>query len=124
VGWFASLAGLMILISMLSTGYTAIYSIVITGFFISIMFATIYSLAIEGLERFTNEATSPTAKEDKIVTNFTTEKCHPGRPEPHPLPCMPLGANCQLPTAYCVVLFHPDLTQEFYILNVLVIILI
>ena len=58
VGWFASLAGLMILISMLTTGYTAIYSIVTTGFFISIMFATIYSMAIEGLGRFTNEASS------------------------------------------------------------------
>lgn len=58
VGWFASLAGSMILISMLTHGYAAIYSIVITGFFISIMFATIYSLAIEGLGRFTNEASS------------------------------------------------------------------
>jgi FHS family L-fucose permease-like MFS transporter len=58
VGWFASMAGLLIVISMLSTGYLAIYSIVATGFFISIMFATIYSLAIEGLGRFTNEASS------------------------------------------------------------------
>jgi FHS family L-fucose permease-like MFS transporter len=58
VGWFASIAGLLIVISMLSTGYVAIYSIVTTGFFISIMFATIYSLAIEGLGRFTNEASS------------------------------------------------------------------
>jgi MFS transporter, FHS family, L-fucose permease len=58
VGWFASMAGIMILISMLTTGYIAIYSIVSTGFFISIMFATIYSLAIEGLGRFTNEASS------------------------------------------------------------------
>jgi FHS family L-fucose permease-like MFS transporter len=58
VGWFAALAGLLILISMLSTGYLAIYSIVCTGFFISVMFATIYSLAIEGLGKFTNEASS------------------------------------------------------------------
>jgi FHS family L-fucose permease-like MFS transporter len=58
VGWFASLAGLMIVISMLSKGYVAIYSIVSTGFFISVMFATIFSLAIEGLGRFTNEASS------------------------------------------------------------------
>ncbi|MFA6128561.1 MAG: MFS transporter [Bacteroidales bacterium] len=58
VGWFASLAGLLIVISMLSTGYIAIYSIILTGFFISIMFATIYSLAIEELGRFTNEASS------------------------------------------------------------------
>jgi len=58
VGWFASLAGLLILISMLTTGYAAIYSIVFTGFFISVMFATIYSLAIEGLGKFTNEASS------------------------------------------------------------------
>jgi FHS family L-fucose permease-like MFS transporter len=58
VGWFASLAGLLIVISMLTGGYVAIYSIVITGFFISVMFATIFSLAIEGMGRFTNEASS------------------------------------------------------------------
>jgi MFS transporter, FHS family, L-fucose permease len=58
VGWFATLAGLLILTSMLTTGYAAIYSIAATGFFISVMFATIYSLAIEGLGRFTNEASS------------------------------------------------------------------
>jgi FHS family L-fucose permease-like MFS transporter len=58
VGWFASLAGLLIVISMLSTGYVAIYSIVLTGFFISVMFATIFSLSIEGLGKFTNEASS------------------------------------------------------------------
>ncbi len=58
VGWFASLAGLLIAISMLTHGYVAIYSIVITGFFISVMFATIFSLAIEGMGRFTNEASS------------------------------------------------------------------
>ncbi len=58
VGWFATITALLILTSMLTTGYVAIYSIVITGFFISIMFATIYSLAIDGLGRFTNEASS------------------------------------------------------------------
>ncbi len=58
VGWFAALAGMLIIISMASGGYLAIWSIVLTGFFISIMFATIYSLAIEGLGRFTNEASS------------------------------------------------------------------
>ncbi|MDD4646272.1 MAG: MFS transporter [Bacteroidales bacterium] len=58
VGWFAALAALMIIVSMLTTGYAAIYTIVSTGFFISIMFATIYSLAIEGLGRYTNEASS------------------------------------------------------------------
>jgi len=58
VGWFAFLAALLIVISMLTSGYIAIYSVVATGFFISVMFATIYSLAIEGLGRFTNEASS------------------------------------------------------------------
>jgi len=58
VGWFAGSAALLIIISMLAGGYVAIYSIVITGFFISIMFATMYSLAIDGLGRFTNEASS------------------------------------------------------------------
>ena len=58
VGWFAIITAALILTSMLSNGYLAIYSIVFTGFFISIMFATIYSLAIEGLGKFTNEASS------------------------------------------------------------------
>ena len=58
VGWFALITALLIALSMLSGGYVAIYSIVITGFFISIMFATIYSMAIDGLGRFTNEASS------------------------------------------------------------------
>ena len=58
VGWFAAATALLILTSMLTGGYIAIYSIVITGFFISIMFATIYSLAIDGLGKFTNEASS------------------------------------------------------------------
>jgi FHS family L-fucose permease-like MFS transporter len=43
---------------MATHGYVAIYSITITGFFISIMFATIFSLAVDGLGRFTNEASS------------------------------------------------------------------
>jgi FHS family L-fucose permease-like MFS transporter len=58
VGIFASMAGLGIIISMLSHGYVAIYSIISTGLFISVMFATIFSLAIEGLGKFTNEASS------------------------------------------------------------------
>ena len=58
VGWFALVTALLIALSMISGSYIAIYSIVITGFFISIMFATLYSLAIEGLGRFTNEASS------------------------------------------------------------------
>jgi FHS family L-fucose permease-like MFS transporter len=58
VGWFAAITALLIFVSMLTGGYVAIYSIVLTGFFISIMFATIYSLAIEGLGKFTNEASS------------------------------------------------------------------
>lgn len=58
VGLFAGSAALLIIISMITGGYVAIYSIVLTGFCISIMFATIYSLAIDGLGRFTNEASS------------------------------------------------------------------
>ena len=58
VGWFALIAAALIVYSMLSTGYSAIYSIVLTGFFISIMFASIYSLAIDGLGSYTNEASS------------------------------------------------------------------
>lgn len=58
IGWFGALAGLLVIISMATHGYVAIYSITITGFFISIMFATIFSLAVDGLGRFTNEASS------------------------------------------------------------------
>ncbi len=58
VGYFAGIAGLLIMSSWVTGGYLAICSIVLTGFFISIMFATIYSLAIVGLGRFTNEASS------------------------------------------------------------------
>ena len=58
VGWFAATTAILILTSMLTGGYVAIYTIVLTGFFISIMFATIYSLAIDGLGKFTNEASS------------------------------------------------------------------
>ncbi len=58
VGWFAGIAALLVLLSMVTSGFLSVYSIVITGFFISIMFASIYSLAIEGLGRFTNEASS------------------------------------------------------------------
>ncbi|MFC2099084.1 MFS transporter [Bacteroidota bacterium] len=58
VGWFAFIAASLIVFSMVTSGYVAIYSIVITGFFISIMFASIYSLAIDGLGRYTNEASS------------------------------------------------------------------
>ena len=58
VGWFAAITAILILTSMLTGGYVAIYTIVLTGFFISIMFATIYSLAIDGLGKFTNEASS------------------------------------------------------------------
>lgn len=58
VGWCSTLAGILLIISMLTNGYVAIYSIVVIGFFISIMFATIYSLAIDGLGKHTNEASS------------------------------------------------------------------
>ena len=58
VGWFAFMAASLIIFSMSTSGYLAIYSIVITGFFISIMFASIYSLAIDGLGKYTNEASS------------------------------------------------------------------
>lgn len=58
VGWFALIAALLIVFSIAASGYPAIYSITATGFFISIMFASIYSLAIDGLGRHTGEASS------------------------------------------------------------------
>jgi FHS family L-fucose permease-like MFS transporter len=46
---FASLAGMMLLISMNTSGLVAMGSILVVGLFNSIMFPTIFSLTIEGL---------------------------------------------------------------------------
>lgn len=58
LGAFAVLAGLMVTTSMMSTGYVAIYLILAVGFFNSIMFPTIFTLSIAGLEEKTDKGSS------------------------------------------------------------------
>ena len=45
----------LILTSMLTTGYVALWSIVLVGLFNSIMFPTIFTLAIDGLGKHTSQ---------------------------------------------------------------------
>jgi FHS family L-fucose permease-like MFS transporter len=58
LGWFALIAALLVFTSMISDGKTGIYAITAIGFFISIMFASIFALATRGLGVHTNEASS------------------------------------------------------------------
>uniref|UniRef100_UPI003217F368 MFS transporter n=1 Tax=uncultured Draconibacterium sp. TaxID=1573823 RepID=UPI003217F368 len=58
LGFFALIAALLVLISMIIGGKTGIYAITSIGFFISIMFASIFALATKGLGEHTNEASS------------------------------------------------------------------
>lgn len=53
---FAALAITMILISVNTTGDIAMYSIISVGFFNSIMFPTIFTLAVKGLGKYTTQA--------------------------------------------------------------------
>ncbi len=53
---FAILAISMILISVNSTGSIAMWSIISVGFFNSIMFPTIFTLAVKGLGKYTTQA--------------------------------------------------------------------
>jgi MFS transporter, FHS family, L-fucose permease len=55
LGCFAAVAALLVCLSMLSTGHLAMGSILVIGFFNSIMFPTIFTLAIEGLGALTSE---------------------------------------------------------------------
>jgi FHS family L-fucose permease-like MFS transporter len=58
LGIFAFVAALLVIASMVFGGQTGIYAITATGFFISIMFASIFSLATTGLGKYTNQASS------------------------------------------------------------------
>ena len=58
LGIFALVAAILVIISMISGGKIGIYTITGTGFFISIMFASIFSLATTDLGKFTNQASS------------------------------------------------------------------
>ncbi|HSH20632.1 MAG TPA: hypothetical protein VLA03_09270, partial [Draconibacterium sp.] len=58
LGFFALIAALLVLTSMIMGGTIGIYAITSIGFFISIMFASIFALATKGLGEHTNEASS------------------------------------------------------------------
>ena len=55
LGSFGTLAALSLVVSMFSTGQTAIWSPVLCGFFNSIMFPNIFALAIKGLGPMTSK---------------------------------------------------------------------
>jgi FHS family L-fucose permease-like MFS transporter len=55
LGAFGTLAALAMVVSMFSTGQTAIWSLVLCGFFNSIMFPNIFALAIKGLGPMTSK---------------------------------------------------------------------
>jgi FHS family L-fucose permease-like MFS transporter len=52
----AVVALLLITVSVLSTGYAAVWTMIAVGLFNSIMFATIFSLSVNGLGRYTTQA--------------------------------------------------------------------
>jgi len=58
LGIFALVAALLVSTSMVFGGKAGIYAITSTGFFISIMFASIFSLATTNLGKYTNQASS------------------------------------------------------------------
>jgi FHS family L-fucose permease-like MFS transporter len=58
LGTFALIAALLVITSMVSEGNVGIYAITAIGFFISIMFASLFALATRGLGKDTNEASS------------------------------------------------------------------
>ncbi|NOR75080.1 MAG: MFS transporter [Draconibacterium sp.] len=58
LGFFALIAAMLVITSMVAGGKTGIYAITAIGFFISIMFASIFALATKGLGELTNEASS------------------------------------------------------------------
>ncbi|MEP7043868.1 MAG: sugar MFS transporter [Dokdonella sp.] len=58
LGVFAAVAGVLLLVTMLSEGQLALWSIVAIGLFNSIMFPTIFTLGIERLGPMTDKASS------------------------------------------------------------------
>jgi MFS transporter, FHS family, L-fucose permease len=58
LGVFALIAALLVIFSMIVGGKAGIYSITAIGFFISIMFASIFSLATTDLGKYTNQASA------------------------------------------------------------------
>lgn len=55
LGIFASIAALLVLIAVFGTGTTAMWALISVGFFNSIMFPTIFSLAVDKLGKHTHE---------------------------------------------------------------------
>jgi len=58
LGIFALIAALLVITSMIFGGTIGIYAITSIGFFISIMFASIFALATTNLGKYTNQASS------------------------------------------------------------------
>ena len=58
LGFFALIAAMLVTTSMVAGGKIGIYAITAIGFFISIIFASIFALATKGLGKHTNEASS------------------------------------------------------------------
>lgn len=58
LGIFALIAALLVGVAMVGGGKTGIYAITSTGFFISIIFASVFTLATKGLGAYTAEASS------------------------------------------------------------------
>ena len=52
----AAMAIMLVIISMLSSGYVAMWSILLVGLFNSIMFPTIFALSVNGLGKHTSQA--------------------------------------------------------------------
>lgn len=58
LGWAATAAALLTLISMLTSGHVAMWSILAVGFFNSIMFPSIFTLGIDGLGKLTSRGSA------------------------------------------------------------------
>ena len=58
LGLFALIAALLVITSIATGGRVGIYSITAIGFFVSIIFASLFALATKDLGKFTNEASS------------------------------------------------------------------
>ena len=58
LGAAAGVAASLVLVSMLSTGHIAMWSILLVGFFNSIMFPSIFTLGIDGLGKLTNRGSA------------------------------------------------------------------
>lgn len=58
LGYFALIAAFLVVTSMIMGGKVGIYAITAIGFFISIMFASIFALATTNLGKYTNQASS------------------------------------------------------------------